>query len=94
MNVRFLICNNDVKSYVSVILVGYQNKKSGVMVATAAHAQVVREKSVHIHNNRANVAKCSVLVNVDEKDCKYASFSVGLNICKRGSGKEWHLSVG
>lgn len=94
MNVRF-ICNSDVKSYVSVILVGYEDTwKSSVMVATAAHAQVVREKSVHVHNNRANVAKCSVLVNVGEKYCKYASLSVGPNICKRGSGKEWHLSVG
>lgn len=57
------------------------------MVATAAHAQVVREKIVHVHNDRANVAKCSVLVNVDEKYCKYASFSVGLNICKREMAK-------
>lgn len=50
---------------------------------------------MHVRNDRANVAKCSVLENVDEKYVsKYASFSVGLNICKGGSGKEWHVSVG
>lgn len=44
------------------------------MVATAAHAQGVREKSVHVCNDTANVAKCSVLENVDEKYVNMPAF--------------------
>lgn len=57
MNIRFLTSDVTVM-WVSFILGSYQSTyRSSVMLAITAQYQMVREKSVYLHNDRADVAK-------------------------------------